>query len=72
MQIEVSKTDWCTLLTLIDKAVVVIQGLQPSTREYNIARRLRRLKNDIVRKNEKKQSKIFINILNTDNEQRYR
>ncbi len=53
MKIEVSKTDWSTLLTLIDKAVAIIQGASPRCRDYNIARRLRNVKNDIVRKNER-------------------
>lgn len=51
MKISVSKTDWETMLSLIDKAVLIIKSNQPSCKEYNVARRLRNVKNDIIRKN---------------------
>ena len=53
MEINISKTNYKLLCELIDKAVVIIQQRNSSNREYNIARRLRLMKNAIVRQVEK-------------------
>lgn len=53
MQIEVSKTNWESLISLIDKSVFIIQNSNPSCRDYNVARRLRQTKNAIIRQNER-------------------
>ena len=53
MQIEVSKTNWENLMSLIDKSVSIIQNGNPSCKDYNVARRLRQTKNTIVRLNDK-------------------
>lgn len=57
MQIELSKTNYELLMTLIDKSVNIIQQKNPSTKEYNVARRLRMTKNTIVRQIEKQNGK---------------
>ena len=57
MQIEVSKTNYELLMSLIDKSVSIIQQNNPSRREYNVARRLRLTKNTIVRQIEKRNGK---------------
>lgn len=51
MQIEISKYDYTSLLSLIDKCASVIQEKQPTNREYNYARRLRLIKKKMERKN---------------------
>ena len=51
MQINISKTDYTSLLTLIDKCVTAVQGNNPTLREYNCARRLRLIKKKIERNN---------------------
>lgn len=57
MQIELSKTNYELLMSLIDKSVAIIQQKNPSTKEYNIARRLRQTKNNIVRQIERHNGK---------------
>ena len=57
MQIELSKTNYELLMSLIDKSITIIQQKNPSTREYNVARRLRLTKNTIVRQIEKQNGK---------------
>lgn len=44
-------------MTLIDKSVTIIQQSNPTNREYNVARRLRQVKNSIVRQIERKNGK---------------
>lgn len=53
MQIDVSKTNWDSMMSLIDKAVTIIQQGNPTTKEYNVARQLRQTKKSIIRKLEK-------------------
>lgn len=53
MQIDVSKTNWDSMMSLIDKAVTIIQQGNPTNKEYNIARQLRQTKKCIIRKLEK-------------------
>lgn len=53
MQIDVSKTNWDSMMSLIDKAVTIIQQGNPTNKEYNIARQLRQTKKGIIRKLEK-------------------
>ena len=53
MQIEVSKTNWDLMMSLIDKAVTIIQQSNPTNKEYNVARQLRQTKKSIIRKFEK-------------------
>lgn len=57
MQIEISKTNYELLMSLIDKSVNIIQQKNPTNKEYNVARRLRVTKNSIVRQIEKKNGK---------------
>lgn len=40
-------------MSLIDKAVTIIQQGNPTTKEYNVARQLRQTKKSIIRKLEK-------------------
>ncbi len=53
MQIDVSKTNWDSMMSLIDKAVTIIQQGNPTNKEYNVARQLRQTKKSIIRKLEK-------------------
>ena len=57
MQIEISKTNFELLMQLIDKSVAIIQQKSPTTKEYNVARRLRVTKNTIVRQIERQNGK---------------
>lgn len=57
MDISISKTNYNLLMTLIDKSVTIIQQSNPTNREYNVARRLRQVKNSIVRQIERKNGK---------------
>lgn len=57
MQIEISKTNYELLMSLIDKSVNIIQQKNPTNKEYNVARRLRVTKNSIIRQIEKKNGK---------------
>ena len=51
MQIDISKTDYGNLLSLIDKVCETVQRGDASLRDYNNARRLRLIKKKIIRKN---------------------
>lgn len=51
MQINISKTDYASLLTLIDRCTAIVQAESPSLRDYNAARRLRLIKKKIERRN---------------------
>lgn len=51
MQIEISKTNYKQLLSLIDKACSVIKAQNPKPKEYNIARQLYLVKKQIEKKN---------------------
>ena len=57
MQIEISKTNYELLMSLIDKSINIIQQKNPTNKEYNVARRLRVTKNSIIRQIEKKNGK---------------
>ncbi len=57
MQIEISKTNYDLLMNLIDKAVNVIKQSNPSTKDYNVARRLKQTKNVIIRQIDKQHGK---------------
>lgn len=51
MQIEISKTDYKQLTSLIDKAVTIIKSDSRKPREYNVARQLGILKRKIEKRN---------------------
>ena len=51
MQIEISKTDYKSMMTLIDKAVVIIKSDTRKPREYNVARQLGILKRKVEKRN---------------------
>lgn len=53
MQIELSKTNYNQLMSLIDKAVVIIKASKPKPREYNVARQLYLIKKQIEKRNGK-------------------
>ena len=53
MQIDISKTNYRQLLSLIDKAVTIIRASNPTNREYNVARQLYLIKKQIEKKNGK-------------------
>ena len=53
MQIEVSKRDWRDLMRLIERASVLLKAKAEKPAEYNVARRLRNVQQDIIRKNGK-------------------
>lgn len=57
MQIEISQTNYNLLMSLIDKSVTIIQQSAPSNKDYNVARRLRQVKNNIVRQIDKHNGK---------------
>lgn len=57
MQVEISKTNFELLMSLIDKSVAIIQQKNPTTKEYNVARQLRQTKSKILRKIEKDNGK---------------
>lgn len=59
MNIEISKTDYHSLSSLIDKAVGIIQNKNPTNQEYNVARMLRQVKKKILKKNEKTINETF-------------
>ena len=51
MQIEISKTDYKSMMTLIDKAVGIIKSDTRKPREYNVARQLGILKRKVEKRN---------------------
>ncbi len=51
MQINVSKTEWNSLIRLIDKAVFILKNKAQKPSEYNTARLLKNTKDNIIRKN---------------------
>lgn len=51
MQIDISKTNYRQLLSLIDKACSLIKAQNPKPREYNVARQLYLIKKQIEKKN---------------------
>lgn len=51
MNIQITKTDYKSLLDLTEKCVVFVQGHNPTLREYNQARRLRLVMKKIMNKN---------------------
>ena len=51
MDIRISKSDYITMLDLIDKCTAIIQDKQPTIREYNYARRLRLIRKKLSRIN---------------------
>ena len=53
MQIEISKTNYEKMMSLIDKAVNIIRASNPSNKDYNVARQLYLLKKQIEKKNGK-------------------
>ena len=52
MQITISKSDYESLLTLIDRCTAIVQAGNPSLRDYNAARRLRLIKKKMERRNQ--------------------
>jgi len=52
MKINISKTDWHTLCSLTGKAIDIIKAHNPSTKEYNVARRLWLIRNKLIKNNE--------------------
>ena len=57
MQIDVSKTKFEAMMSLIDKAVAIIKQKDPTNREYNVARQLQQTKKGIIRKLERQNGK---------------
>ncbi|MCR5065821.1 MAG: hypothetical protein K6A67_08645 [Bacteroidales bacterium] len=57
MQIEVSKTNYELLMSLIDKCCTIIKQGKSNNKDYNTARRLQLTKNSIVRQIEKQNGK---------------
>ena len=53
MQINISKTDFNALVMLIDKCTAIVKEKQPTTKEYNYARRLSLIKKKMVRSHER-------------------
>jgi len=51
MQITISKQDYGSLLSLIDKCTAIVQDKEPTNREYNYARRLRLIRKKMERNN---------------------
>lgn len=51
MQIEISKTDYKSMMVLIDKAVSIIKSDNPKPRDYNVARQLGILKKKLEKRN---------------------
>lgn len=51
MDINISKSDYKSLLSLIDKSVAIIKTKTSSTRDYNVARQLGNIKKKIERNN---------------------
>lgn len=56
MKIEISKSNYEKLLTLIDKSVGIIRASNPTTKDYNVARQLYLVKRQIEKKNGKCES----------------
>lgn len=53
MQMEISKTDFEKMISLIDKACTIIKSGNPKPKEYNVARQLYLIKKKLERKNGK-------------------
>lgn len=53
MQMEISKTDFEKMISLIDKACNIIKSGNPKPKEYNVARQLYLIKKKLERKNGK-------------------
>ena len=53
MQMEISKTDFEKMMSLIDKACTIIKSGNPKPKEYNVARQLYLIKKKLERKNGK-------------------
>jgi len=51
MDIQISKSDYADLLSLIDKAYGIIVQNSPPPRDYNVARRLRIIGRKLERRN---------------------
>jgi len=51
MNIRISKSDYASLLTLIDRCTAIVQQSQPTLRDYNAARRLKLIRKKIERTN---------------------
>ena len=51
MDINISKSDYKSILSLIDKAVAIIKSNPSSTREYNVARQLGNIRKKLERNN---------------------
>lgn len=53
MQMEISKSDFEKMISLIDKACTIIKSGNPKPKEYNVARQLYLIKKKLERKNGK-------------------
>lgn len=53
MQMEISKTDFEKMMSLIDKACTIIKSGNPKPKDYNVARQLYLVKKQIEKKNGK-------------------
>ena len=53
MQIEISKTNFEKMMSLIDKACTIIKSGNPKPKDYNVARQLYLVKKQIEKKNGK-------------------
>lgn len=49
MKVEISKTNWNKLMSLIDKSVDIIRAGSPNNKDYNTARMLAMTKKAIIR-----------------------
>lgn len=58
MKIDTSRTEWAALCSLIDRAVAIIKSHEPTTREYNVARQLRNVKNKMVKRHSDKNTTL--------------
>lgn len=57
MLIDISKTNYNQMMTLIEKACTIIKASNPKPKEYNVARQLCIVKRQIERQIEKKNGK---------------
>ena len=53
MQMEISKTDFEKMMSLIDNACTIIKSGNPKPKDYNVARQLYLVKKQIEKKNGK-------------------
>ena len=57
MLINISKTDWNSLVKYIDRASAILKEKSTKPSEYNTARMLKNTKDNIIRKNKQHERK---------------